>query len=139
MVWKAAPGVLASSIFIGLIAGSVPLAMLAVTKLIIDCIYNLRSHPTALPGMFWWLVALEFTLASLAMISARVIDFCDGLLAFKFTRYFNIRIMNHASSLDIMSFEDQLFYDKLQRARVRGTDRNDLRDLPIGAGNHHHR
>jgi ATP-binding cassette subfamily B protein len=123
MVWKAAPGVVASSIFLRLLAALVPLGILAVTKVIIDSIYNLTSHHTALPEMFWWLVAVEFALASLAMISARVIDFCDGLLADKFTRYINIRIMHHASSLDLMSFEDPLFYDKLERARVQGTDR----------------
>ena len=123
MVWKAAPGVVASSIFLRLLAALVPLAILAVTKVIIDSIYNLTSHHTALPEMFWWLVALEFALASLAMISARVINLCDGLLADKFTRYINIRIMDHASSLDLMSFEDPLFYDRLERARVQGTDR----------------
>jgi ATP-binding cassette subfamily B protein len=123
MVWKAAPRVVASSIFLRLLAALVPLAILAVTKLIIDSIYNLTSHHTELPGMFWWLVGLEFALASLAMISARVIDFCDGVLADKFTRYINIRIMHHASSLDLMSFEDPLFYDKLDRARTQGTDR----------------
>lgn len=113
MVWKAAPGVVASSIFLRLLAALVPLGVLAVTKVIIDSIYNLTSHHTALPEIFWWLVALEFALASLAMISARVIDFCDGLLADKFTRYINTRIMDHASSLDLMSFEDPLFYDRL--------------------------
>jgi ATP-binding cassette subfamily B protein len=123
MVWKAAPGVVASSIFLRLLAALVPLGVLAVTKVIIDSIYNLTSHHTALPEIFWWLVALEFALASLAMISARVIDFCDGLLADKFTRYINTRIMDHASSLDLMSFEDPLFYDRLERARVQGTDR----------------
>jgi ATP-binding cassette subfamily B protein len=123
MVWKAAPGIVASSIFLRLLAALIPLAILAVTKVIIDSIYSLTSHHAALPEMFWWLVALEFVLASLAMISARLIDFCDGLLADKFTRYINIRIMDHASSLDLMSFEDPLFYDRLERARVQGTDR----------------
>jgi ATP-binding cassette subfamily B protein len=123
MVWEAAPGVVASSISLRLLAALVPLAILFVTKTIIDSIVKLTSHQAALPKMFWWLVALEFALASLAMISARVIDFCDGLLADKFTRYINTRIMRHASSLDLMSFEDPFFYDKLERARVQGTDR----------------
>jgi ATP-binding cassette subfamily B protein len=123
MVWKAAPGVVASSIFLRLLAALIPLTMLAVSKLIIDSIYNLTSRHTAIPKVFWWLVVLELALASVAMISARVIDFCDGLLADKFTRYINVRIMDHASSLDLMSFEDPFFYDKLERARVQGTDR----------------
>lgn len=123
MVWEATPGVVASSISLRLVAASLPLAILIVTKKIIDSIVNHTSHHIALPKMFWWLVALEFGLASLAMISARVIDFCDGLLADKFTHYITIRIMKHASSLDLISFEDPFFYDKLERARVQGTDR----------------
>ena len=31
--------------------------------------------------------------------------------------------MEHASRLDLTTFEDPLFYDKMERARVQGTDR----------------
>jgi ATP-binding cassette subfamily B protein len=123
MVWQSAPKVVASSLFFRMVGALVPLAMLAVTKVIIDSIYSLTSQQKPLPGSFWWLVALEFALASLAMISARVIDFCDGALADKFTRHINVRILEHASSLDLQSYEDPLFHDKLERARVQGTDR----------------
>ena len=96
---ESAPRVVASSILLRLLAALVPLAILAVTKVIIDCIYNLKVRTIRrFQRIFWWLVGLEFALASLAMISARVIDFCDGLLADKFTRYINIRIMEHTSS-----------------------------------------
>jgi len=123
MVWAAAPLVVTSSIACRLLAAMVPLAILAVTRLIIDSIYRLTSQHTPLPGTFWWAVALEFAFASLAMTTARLIDFCDSRLADKFTCYINVRIMEHAASLDLMSYEDPLFYDKLERARVQGTDR----------------
>ena len=51
------------------------------------------------------------------------IDYFDRVLADKFTRYISIRIMEHASRLDLMSYEDPQFHDKLERARVQGTDR----------------
>jgi len=123
MVWAAAPLVVTSSIACRLLAAMVPLAMLAVTRMIIDSIYRLTSQHTPLPGAFWWVVTLEFAFASLAMITARLIDFCDGRLADKFTCYINVQIMEHAASLDLVSYEDPLFYDKLERARVQGTDR----------------
>ncbi len=123
MVWAAARIVVISSLFCRLIAAMVPLAILVVTRQIIDSIYRLTSSHVALPGTFWWLVGLEFTLASVAMTTARLIDFCDSTLADKFTCYINVRIMEHASSLDLFSYEDPLFYDKLERARVQGTDR----------------
>jgi ATP-binding cassette subfamily B protein len=123
MVWEAAPSVVTASVICRLIAALVPLGVLAVTKAIVDSITVLISHQTPLPRFFWWLVVLEFALATLAMTSGRLIDFCDRVLADKFTRYISIRIMEHASRLDLTSYEDPLFHDKLERARVQGTDR----------------
>src|SRR5665213_2264877 len=99
MVWAAAPLVVFSSLVCRLVAALVPLGILAVTRQIIDSIYRLTSTHTALPRSFWWMVFLEFALASLTMAMSRVIDFCDSRLADKFTCYINIRIMEHAASL----------------------------------------
>ena len=123
IVWKSAPKVVTSSLLFRVIAALIPLAMLAVTKVIIDSIYGLTSQHKPLPGMFWWLVLLQFGLASLATILARLVDFCDAVLADKYTRYISTQIMEHAASLDLASYEDSEFYDKLDRARVQGTDR----------------
>lgn len=123
MVWKSAPYVVTWSLSFRVIAALLPVAMLAVTKFIIDSIYNLTSHHQALPASFWWLVVLQFALACLATILARLIDFCDSVLADKYTRYISTQIMEHASRLDLASYEDYAFYEKLDRARVQGTDR----------------
>ena len=123
MVWKSAPSVVVSSALCRLVASLVPLGILAVTKYVIDSINHFARHESALPRMFWWVVALEFALATMAMISGRLIDFFDRVLSEKFTRYISIRIMEHASKLDLTSYEDPQFHDKLERARVQGTDR----------------
>src|ERR1700733_10202440 len=123
MVWRSAPGVVTASAGCRLAAALVPLAILAVTKYVIDSIELFSRHQHALPRMFWWVVALEFALATMAMISGRLIDFFDRVLSEKFTRYISIRIMEHASKLDLTSYEDPQFHDKLERARVQGTDR----------------
>ncbi len=123
MVWNSAPGVVSASAACRLVAALVPLAILAVTKYVIDSIELFARHQGPLPRMFWWVVALEFALATMAMISGRLIDFFDRVLSEKFTRYISIRIMEHASRLDLTSYEDAQFHDKLQRARVQGTDR----------------
>ena len=123
MVWKSAPHVVMWSLSFRVMAALLPVAMLAVTKFIIDSIYNLTSQHKALPAPFWWLVALQFALACLATILARLVDFCDTVLADKYTRYISTQIMEHASRLDLTSYEDYAFYEKLDRARVQGTDR----------------
>ena len=123
MVWEAAPSAVASSLFLRLVISLIPVAMLAITRVIIDSIYALTSQHRALPELFWWLVALEFCLASVGTILARLTDFCDSVLADKYTRHISTRIMEHASRLDLTRYEDPSFCDKMERARVQGTDR----------------
>jgi ATP-binding cassette subfamily B protein len=123
MVWEAAPKVIVSGVMLRIVAALLPLAVLKVTQVISDGVYNFTAHRTALPHYFWWLVALEFGLASFAAILARLINFCDVVLADKYGRHISTRIMEHASRLDLTSFEDAQFYDRMERARVQGTDR----------------
>jgi ATP-binding cassette subfamily B protein len=122
MVWEAAPGIVVSSLIFRLLVSLVPVAMLWVTKLIIDAV-DQHLHGAALPAHFWWLVVIAFALATLGTMFARANDFCDVVLADRFTRHISTRIMEHASRLDLTLFEDPAFYDKMDRARVQGTDR----------------
>jgi ATP-binding cassette subfamily B protein len=105
------------------VAALSPLALLAVAKLIIDAVVAHLTRASSLRSDFWWLVALEFGLACLTSILNRIVDYCDTLLADKFIRHISVRIMHHASRLDLASYEDPLFHDKLERARVQATDR----------------
>jgi ATP-binding cassette, subfamily B, bacterial len=123
IVWKAAPRVVGSSLACRIGVALLPVIMLAITKVIIDAIYQLSSQHKPLPNTFWWLVGLQFGLAALGTILARVVDFCDAVLADKYTRYISTEIMRHAASLDLATYENYSFYDKLDRARVQGTDR----------------
>lgn len=123
MVWTCAPGVVLASLVTRLFVSVVPVALLAVTRFIIDAIDSHIWHHTALPASFWWLVVLEFILATLTTSLGRVIDFCDTVLADKFTKNISTLTMEHASRLDLIRYEDPLFYDKMERARVQGTDR----------------
>src|SRR5262249_9473262 len=59
----------------------------------------------------------------LGSLIGRTVGFFDALFADRFTRYVSIRVMEHASRLDLASYEDPVFYDKLERARVQATDR----------------
>jgi ATP-binding cassette subfamily B protein len=125
MVWSCAPDVVLLSVLARLAISVIPVALLWVTRIIIDAIIAHHSMPAhaALPTHFWWLVALEFALASLAAMLGRLLNFFDTVLADKFTRHISTRIMEHASRLDLTRYEDPLFYDKMERARVQGTDR----------------
>jgi ATP-binding cassette subfamily B protein len=123
MMWEAGRGVVISGSALRVVAAMIPLALLAVTRWIINAVVAHLAKGGALPQRFWYVVGLEFALAALGTVLARGIDYCDALLADKFTLHITVRIMEHASSLDLASYEDPLFYDKLERARVQSTDR----------------
>ena len=124
IVWESGPAVVASGVILRLLVAVLPLGLLAVTKLIIDAIVHTVQTPGhVVPRHFWWLVAAEFSLAVLGSLLSRTIDFLDALLADKYTRYVSIRVMKHASELDLIAYEDPIFYDRLERARVQATDR----------------
>jgi ATP-binding cassette subfamily B protein len=96
--------------------------MLAVSKQILDAV-QAKFGGAPLPPEFWYLVAAEFGLAALGAVLGRAIGYFDALLADRFTRHVSVRVIEHASRLDLASYEDPVFYDKLERARVQATDR----------------
>jgi ATP-binding cassette, subfamily B, bacterial len=53
----------------------------------------------------------------------RGIDYGDSLLADKYTHFVSVRVMRQAAQLDLTTYEDPIFYDRLERARVQATDR----------------
>src|SRR5580658_3371060 len=122
IVWGSGPTVVCGVLVARLVAALIPLAMLAVSKMILDAV---QAHYAgrALPEHFWWLVGAEFALAALGAVTGRAIGYLDSLLADRFTRHVSLLVMDHASRLDLASYEDPLFYDKLERARVQATDR----------------
>jgi ATP-binding cassette subfamily B protein len=123
IVWDSGPAVVVFGLVSRLFASLLPVAILWITKLIIDGIVHAVSTHQPVQTGFWWLVAAEFSLAVLTSVLARAIDYSDSLLADKYTRHVSIRVMNHAASLDLVTYEDPVFYDRLERARVQATDR----------------
>lgn len=123
MVWDCAPETVLLGSIARVIVSIIPVALLKVTQIIIDSINQHLAYHVALRPHFWLFVALEFALASAVAMLGRVLTFFDTVLADKFTRHISTRIMEHASRLDLTRYEDPLFYDKMERARVQGTDR----------------
>jgi ATP-binding cassette subfamily B protein len=122
MVWASGPSVVSTALVLHLVAAIVPIAMLSVSRIIIDAVVGSAAGRPLAPG-FWWIVALEFALAASACILSRAIGFLESLFADRFTRYVSVRVMEHAATLDLASFENPEFYDKLERARRQATDR----------------
>src|SRR5215469_13784689 len=123
IVWRSGPLVVASGLVLRLVTSLLPIALLWVSKLIVDAIVQTVTTHAAVPTRLWWLVGVEFGLALIGGILARLMDYFDSLLADKYTHYVSIEVMRHASQLDLIAYEDPVFYDRLERARVQATDR----------------
>ena len=123
IVWRSGPGVVTFGIVARIVAALLPIALTYIPKLIIDILVHLLQTREAVPVRLWWLVLAEFGLAVFSSVVTRMIDYSDALLANKYTRYVSIQVMKHASELDLTAYEDPVFYDRLERARVQATDR----------------
>lgn len=123
LVWKAAPSVVAAGLALRVVSALTPLAALAISKWIIDLVVAAVKHPGPLPQQIWFLLAGEFLVAALGNVLGRAIDYTDARLADEFTREVSLRVMEHAGRLDLETFEDPVFQDKLERARLQATDR----------------
>jgi ATP-binding cassette, subfamily B, bacterial len=122
-VWESGRTVVVLELISRVLASLLPLALFWVSKLIIDTIYRILTTHQFTGTRLWWLVAAEFGIAVATGVLSRVIDYLDALLAGKYTKYVSVRVMEHAAGLDLLAYEDPVFYDRLERARVQATDR----------------
>ncbi|MFL6463048.1 MAG: ABC transporter ATP-binding protein, partial [Bryobacteraceae bacterium] len=123
IVWDSGPYVVALGLFFRVLVSLVPVSAAAVSGRIVDVINNIVRQNGQPTQQLWWLVAIEFGLVMAGNVFGRAIDYYDRVLADRYTRHVSIQVMEHASSLDLQTYEDPVFYDRLERARVQATDR----------------
>ena len=122
ILWDSGPSVVTWGILLRIIVAFAPLGIAAVAAWIVNGVQG-RMMGQDLRPHFWWMVALEVILAVTMAALLRVIDYLDSVLADRYTHYVSIRVMDQASKLDLTTYEDPIFYDRLERARVQATDR----------------
>ncbi len=121
-VWESGPQVVFWNITIRIVVAFLPVGIGIIGRFIIDGVNQLRMQ-RPLPPHFWWLVAGEMALAVITGILARSVDYFDNLLADRYTHHVSVEVMRKAAALDVTVYEDPVFYDRLERARVQATDR----------------
>jgi ATP-binding cassette subfamily B protein len=123
IVWDSGPSIVILGLAFRAAVSLIPVSTAWVTKLIIDLINAIVQHKASLSPQLWWLAGAEFSLAILGGVLGRVVDYYDARLADRYTRHVSIEVMQHASQLDLQAYENPVFYDRLERARVQATDR----------------
>jgi ATP-binding cassette, subfamily B, bacterial len=134
MVWNTSPALTTATIVLRLISSIIPVAQLWVGKLIIDQVVRAIQGRLADPHQIWVYLAYEIALAILSDLLSRAVNLSDSLLGDKFTNHVSLRLMEHANRLDLVSFEDPVFYDKLERARRQTTARLGMLGIIAGMG-----
>ena len=134
MVWDTSPGITSATVLLRLVAAVIPVGQLWVGKLIVDQVVHAITSHSAGSNRIWTLVAYEVVLAVLSDLLSRAINLCDSLLGDKFTNHVSLRLMEHANRMDLVSFEDPVFYDKLERARRQTTARLGMLAVLAGMG-----
>ncbi|MDQ1692944.1 MAG: ATP-binding cassette, subfamily bacterial [Acidobacteriaceae bacterium] len=122
ILWESGRAVVTWGIILRLLVAALPVAIAKVAAYILDDVQRVFSHQP-LPPHFWWLVGIETGLNVLAGLLMRGIDYSDSLLADRYTHFVSVRVMEQAAQLDLTTYEDPVFYDRLERARVQATDR----------------
>jgi len=122
ILWDSGPAVVSWGLGLRVIVAALPIVIAKVAALILMDITNvLRSRPLA--HDFWILVGTEIGLNVAFGLLVHAIDYSDSLLANRYTQYVSVRVMEQASRLDLTTYENPVFYDRLERARVQATDR----------------
>jgi len=141
LIWRVSPTMTTASVVLRFIRAAVPASMLYVGKLLVDEVVRLlgtSTHDWSVllgSGLSWsglsssglsqlgWLIGLELALALVSDILNRTTALVDSLLGDRVTNHTSVRLMQHASMLDVAMFEDAEFYDKLEKARRQTTSR----------------
>jgi ATP-binding cassette subfamily B protein len=126
MVWDTSPALVSATAVLRLFRALLPVAMLWVSKLILDSVVGWIRRGNGDSRRIWKLVALELSLAVMSDLLGRANSLFDSLLGDRFTNRISVRLIEHATKLDLASFEDPVFYDKLERARRQTSGRLSL-------------
>jgi ATP-binding cassette subfamily B protein len=122
ILWDSGPAVVSWGLSLRALVATLPFAIAKIAQYIITDIAG-HLHGEALPSTFWILVVSEVALNVMLGLLTRAIDYTDALLANRYTQHVSVKVMEQAARLDLTTYEDPIFYDRLERARVQATDR----------------
>ena len=123
LIWECSPVLSAMNAGLRSLRALLPLGMLYLGKLIIDEVVFLTSATEPDFERIGILVLIELGLAASTDLIGRGIAVADSLLGDLVSHDISLRLMDHATKLDIAHFEDAEFYDKLERARRQASNR----------------
>ena len=122
ILWKAGRSIVVWGLVLRVIQ---PIASLGIGVVAAEIVYGVTKAIEHQPPLshFWWWVGAEVGLALFSGILTRSMDYTDQILADRYTNHVSVQVMEQAARLDLTTYENPEFYDRLERARVQATDR----------------
>jgi ATP-binding cassette subfamily B protein len=110
-----------TSVCLRAISSVLPIATLWVGKRIVDAVAALtRTHD---PRPIWHLLGIEAGLLLAADGALRAVATIESILGEQFSHRLLTKVLGQANRLDLHSFEEPDFHDRLERARTQATSR----------------
>ncbi|HZJ00563.1 MAG TPA: ABC transporter ATP-binding protein [Gemmatimonadaceae bacterium] len=131
LIWETHAGYTVSMMLLRLVRAFVPVATFWVGKQILDTVIAVRDGKAELSSL-WRYVVMEIAIVVLGEVLARASSMIESLLGDLFSNVMSVRLMQHASTLDLAQFEDPTFYDHLERARRQTVGRIALISQAVG-------
>ena len=116
LIWETHRGYAVAMVLLRIVSSVIPVSTFWVGKLILDSVIAARAGNASL-SQIWKYIALEVVIVLVGEILARASSLIESLLGDLFSNVMSVRLMEHASTLDLAQFEDPEFYDHLERAR----------------------
>jgi len=123
LVWQTSPRLIVAATILRLTRAAIPFGTLWIGKLVIDEVMVARETSSPDWHRLGLLLGGELCLILLSDLTSRGSQLVEGLMSDRFTDSVTIRIMEHASALDLASYERPELYDYLERARGNASGR----------------
>src|SRR5579859_1306901 len=119
LCWRVSPVMVLGLFLLTALAGTLPSLQIRLTAAIVQQVAGMiQQHNGARQISFVLYLGLaQGGLAILGMALASLQQYLQGLFQIRLTNEVNLLIMRKATRLDLQQYEDDRFYDKLQRAQ----------------------
>jgi len=125
-IYKSSSSLFIINVVARLINALTPVVLLYVGKLLIDEIILQTQSETPVYRLIWIYLGVELGVALLSDLISRSVQLTDGLMGDLYSNKSSITIIQKTEDLSISQLEDSEFYDKLERARTRTSNRVSL-------------
>lgn len=134
ITWKTSHCLFLASTLTRVLRGIPALAKLWIAKLIIDVLIRSGLHAHRVSHTLWLLLASEFLIAGCGDLLVRGGTLSESILGDRVAADLSVRVMQHASSLDLEMFESAAFQDNLERVRSQTSGRVSVLNGVLSAG-----